>query len=56
MENDARVVGPDAPTASFISASPGRLDGGKGNVDLLHRHHRLEDPLRLIATSRKRIG
>ena len=38
----------------FTSASPRCLDGG--DVDLLHRHHRLEGTLCLIATSRKRIG
>src|SRR5438876_6706286 len=36
------------------SAPPRCLDGG--NVDFLHRHHRLEGMLRLIATSRKRVG
>ena len=36
------------------SASPRCLDGG--DVDLLHRHHRLEGTLCLTATSRKRIG
>lgn len=29
--------------ARFASASPGRLDGA--DVDLAHRHHRLEDAL-----------
>ena len=38
----------------FTSASPRCLDGG--DVDLLHRHHRLEGTLCLTATSRKRIG
>jgi hypothetical protein len=38
----------------FTSASPRCLDGG--NVDLLHRHHRLEGTLGLTATRRKRIG
>src|ERR1700722_3610654 len=38
----------------FTSASPRCLDGG--DVDLLHRHHRLEATLALIAASRKRIG
>jgi hypothetical protein len=38
----------------FASASPGCFNGG--NVDLLHRHHRLESTLCLTATSRKRIG
>jgi len=36
------------------SASPRCLYGG--DVDLLHRHHRLEGTLCLIATNRKRIG
>ena len=38
----------------FTSASPRPLDGG--DVDLLHRHHRLEGTLGPTATSRKRIG
>jgi hypothetical protein len=38
----------------FASASPRGLDGG--DVDLLHRHHRLEGTLCLTATSRNRIG
>jgi hypothetical protein len=38
----------------FTSASPRCLDGG--DVDLRHRHHRLEGTLCLSATSRKRIG
>jgi hypothetical protein len=38
----------------FTSASPRCLDGG--DVDVLHRHHRLEGTLGLTATSRKRIG
>jgi len=38
----------------FTSASSRCLDGG--DVDLLHRHHRLEDTLCLIATSGERIG
>src|SRR5580700_9843371 len=59
MENDAPVVGLDAPTANSrmvnrTSASPSCLDGG--DVDLLHSHHRLEGTLCLSATSRKRIG
>src|SRR5687767_5855140 len=35
-------------------SSPRCLDGG--DVDLLHRHHRLEGTLCLTATSRHRIG
>src|ERR1700686_665608 len=38
----------------FTSASPRCLDGG--DIDLLHRHHRLKRALCLSATSRKRIG
>src|SRR5437867_4640011 len=38
----------------FKSAPPRCLDGG--DVDLLHRHHRLEGTLCLGATSSKRIG
>jgi hypothetical protein len=38
----------------FTSASPRCLDGR--NVDLLHRHHRLEGTLGLTAISRKRIS
>src|SRR5436309_4101588 len=40
--------------SSSASAPPRCLDDG--DVDLLHRHHRLEDSLRLPATSRERIG
>src|SRR6476661_10429797 len=36
------------------SAPTGFLD--RGDVDLLHRHHRLEGALRLSTTSRKSIG
>ena len=36
------------------SAPPRCLDGG--DVDLLHRHHRLEGTLCLTASSRKRLG
>src|SRR6187431_2353947 len=42
---DARAVSRSAP--------PRCLD--RGDVDLLHRHHRLEGALCLIATSRKRV-
>src|SRR5512132_2603452 len=35
-------------------AAPRGLDGG--DVDLLHRHHRLEGTLRLVSTRGKRIG
>src|SRR5262249_10524026 len=37
-----------------LSASPGCLDGG--DVDFLHRHHRLEGTLALPATSSKCLG
>ena len=40
--------------AVSTSAPPRCLDGG--DVDLLHRHHRLEGTLCLTATSRKRVG
>ncbi len=36
------------------SAPPRGLDGG--DVDLFHRHHRVEDTLCLTATSRGRVG
>ncbi len=39
---------------AFTSSPPRRLDGG--DIDLLHRHHRLEGTLGLTATSRKRIS
>src|ERR1700741_4310189 len=46
------ALGQTLPTLSvFTSASPRCLDGG--DVDLLHRHHRLEGTLCLIATNRK---
>jgi hypothetical protein len=65
MENDAPVVGPDVPTAKFqdgqtgyvsvfTSTSPRCLDCC--DVDLLHRHHRLEGTLCLTTPSRKCIG
>ena len=38
---------------AFTSTSPRRFDGG--DVNFLHRHHRLEGTLCLTATSRKRI-
>ncbi len=38
----------------FTSGSPRCLDGG--DVDLRHRHHRLEGTFGLTATSRERIG
>src|SRR5438067_7471513 len=38
----------------FVSAAPRRLDGG--NVDFLHRHHRFESALCLIASGRERVG
>ncbi len=39
---------------SCPSAAPGRLDGG--DVDLLHRHHRLEGTLGLAAAGRQCLG
>jgi len=50
----ARDPGPRGHAGVFPSASPRGLDGG--NIDLLHRHHRLEGALCLSASSRKRIG
>jgi hypothetical protein len=44
----------DGATVVSTSAPPRCLDGG--DVDLLHRHHRLEGTLCLTATSRKRLG
>src|SRR5947207_11052831 len=42
-------------TPAVCASSPPRcLDGG--DVDLLHRHHRLERTLCLPATGRKRLG
>jgi hypothetical protein len=52
-----RVFSPAASPADRwcgASAPPRCLDGG--DVDLLHRHHRLEGTLCLTATSRKRVG
>jgi hypothetical protein len=43
-----------ARVAQLTSAPPRGLDGG--DVDFLHRHHRLEGALCLTATSRKRVG
>jgi len=43
-----------AELAVSTSAPPRRLDGG--DVDLRHRHHRIEGPPRLTATGRKRLG
>ena len=50
----ARDPGLISTVGVFTSASPRGLD--RGDVDLLHRHHRLEGTLCLAATSRKRIG
>src|SRR5258706_11562671 len=53
--------GPDSGTSAEnrirlrgSSAASRRLDGG--DVDLLHRHHRLEGALGLSATGRQRLG
>src|SRR5438552_14458359 len=62
---DAQTVRPpdryECPTGSVnwppgtpSSAASRRLDGG--DVDLLHRHHRLERALGLSATGRQRLG
>src|SRR5579883_889130 len=40
--------------AAWVSTAPSSFDGG--DIDLTHRHHRLERALRLAAASRKRIG
>ena len=53
-EGKARGERAEGVIGVFTSASPRCLDGG--DVDLLHRHHRLEGTLCLTATSRKRIG
>src|SRR3954454_403040 len=45
---------PGEMTVVSTSAPPRCLDGG--NVDLLHRHHRLEGTFCLIAAGRQRIG
>src|SRR5205823_878135 len=45
---------PQEGAALTISAPSRCLDGG--DVDLLHRHHRLEGTLCLTAASRKRVG
>jgi len=50
---DSRAAQMAQPVVS-ASAPPRCLDGG--DVDLLHRHHRLEGTLCLTATSRKRLG
>src|SRR5687767_15852715 len=42
------------PTTVFLSAPPRRFDGG--NVDFLHRQHRLKGTPCLIATSSERVG
>ena len=46
--------GADAQPVPSTSAPPRCVDGG--DVDLRHRHHRLEGTLGLTATSRKRLG
>ena len=45
---------PPSEISASASAPPRCLD--RGDVDLLHRHHRLEGTLCLTATSRKRLG
>jgi hypothetical protein len=49
-----RVIQDEGRIGVFTSASPRCLD--RGDVDLLHRHHRLEGTLCLTAASGKRIG
>jgi hypothetical protein len=49
-----RMIQDERTLDVFTLASPRCLDGG--DVDPLHRHHRLESTLCLTATSRKRIG
>ena len=44
----------DRQASVSLSAAPRRLDGG--DVDLLHRHHRLEATPCLLATGRQRLG
>jgi hypothetical protein len=50
----AQLVDESGRLGVFTSASPRGLD--RGDVDLLHRHHRREGTLCLTSTSRKRIG
>jgi ABC-type lipoprotein release transport system permease subunit len=45
---------PRARVSPTVSAPPRCLDGG--DVDFLHRHHRLEGTLGLGTASRKRVG
>ncbi len=52
--DDLHDAGRREPPVRSTSAPPRGLDGG--DVDLLHRHHRLESTLCLIATCRKRVG
>src|SRR5437762_7647056 len=53
MQNDDMVAYRPRPRRPSSVASR-RLDGG--DVDLLHRHHRLEGALGLSATGRHRVG
>src|SRR5437764_4085558 len=53
MQNDGMVAYRPRPRRPSSAASR-RLDGG--DIDLLHRHHRLEGALGLSATDRQRVG
>lgn len=52
----SEVLGGIVPSAASVSLSapPRSLD--LGDVDLLHRHHRLERAPRLVAAGRERVG
>src|SRR5436305_281720 len=54
VRNDHTLHSDLAPHRAASGPPPRCLDGG--DVDLLHRHHRLEGALRLGATSRQRVG
>jgi hypothetical protein len=59
LRSEKRTISVDAAKVKglvgvFTSAAPRCFDGG--DVDLLHRHHRLEGTFCLTATCRKRIG
>src|SRR4051794_26143570 len=49
-----RVPIPSALALPGLSAAPCRLD--RGNVDLLHAHHRVERTLGFSAAGRQRLG
>src|SRR5437667_4376100 len=54
MRNETTWLHTDRAAQPPSSAASRHLDGG--DVDLLHRHHRLEGALCLSATGRKRLG